>query len=213
MRSGTAPALVSLLLMASAAATAVPAASAHQIDSVGQYRIQIGWMQEPAVSGEPNGIELYVSPLDPALAPENQEFKDGISGLYKDLKIQLILKGNTTTLPLRADHNVPGKYFALVEPTIPGFYQVNILGSINDTIVSKSLHAPKVENEEYLRFPPLPESPILKDHENFEGRIAEMERSVELLESSQPLAHAAGYGGLAAGIAAVAISIVALRRK
>jgi len=207
MRSRVMFALLSLSLLA-----AVPPAHAHQIDAVGEYRIQIGWMQEPAVSGEPNGMELYVSPLDPAFAPEDQEFRDGISGLTKDLKIQLILRGDAITLPLRADHNVAGKYFALIEPTVPGFYQVNILGNIGETVVSKSLHAPKVENKEYLQFPPVPDDPIPEEHENFRDEIASVKASVERLESSQAYS-VIGDVGIGLGVGAIIIAVIALKRR
>jgi len=205
MSPKTAAVLFSLL-----AAAVIPAASAHQVDSAGEYRIEIGWMQDPAISGEPNGIELYVSPLNPALAPAKQEFKDGIKGLQKDLKIQMVLKGNVTTLPLRSDHNVPGKYFALIEPTIPGYYQVNVIGQIGETVVSKSLHAPKVENEEYLRFPPLPADPIVEEHETFRDELSQVKDSVATLESSRS-DPAVGYVGI--GIAAVAVAIAVIRRR
>jgi len=33
----------------------------HTIDSVEEYRLEIGWMNEPVVSGETNGIELFMS--------------------------------------------------------------------------------------------------------------------------------------------------------
>jgi len=35
----------------------------HTVDAVGEYRVEIGWMNEPVVSGETNAIEFYVSPL------------------------------------------------------------------------------------------------------------------------------------------------------
>jgi len=35
----------------------------HTVDGIGDYRIEIGWMNEPVVSGETNALELYVSPL------------------------------------------------------------------------------------------------------------------------------------------------------
>ena len=190
-----------------------PVISAHQIDSVGEYRIQIGWMNEPAISGESNGIELFVSPLDPELPPEKQLFKDGITGLQKDLKIQLVIDGDTVTLPLRVDHNVPGKYFALIEPTVDGFYQVNILGNINGTIISKSLHAPKVENKAHLQFPQLPDDKILAEHETFKDEIIQMQNSIEQLESSQTYSNA-GYIGVGIGISiAISISIISLIRR
>ncbi len=199
--------VTSLLLLA----VLVPAAHAHQIDAIGEYRIQIGWMSEPAVSNTPNGIELFVSPLDPSLPPEEQEFKDGIPLLYRDLRIQLVQNGTTITLPLRPDH-IPGKYFALVEPTNPGYYQVNVLGMINDTPASLSLHAPKVENKEYIQFPPQPEDPIIGEHEDFEEQIAEIRDSVRRLESSEP-GLGVGYVAVGIGIAAIATSAVAMRRR
>ena len=204
---------LALLFLCAAAPLAIPAASAHQVDSVdGKYRIQIGWMQEPAVSGEPNGIDLYVSPLDPSLDPEDQDFADGITGLQKDLKIQLVLKGDSITLPLRADHNVPGKYFALVEPTVPGYYQVNVVGGIGESVVSKSLHAPRVEDERHLLFPPPPEDPILKEHDDINEEVAAIRAAVGRLEAAQA-GPQPGHVGIALGAAAIAVAAVVARRR
>ncbi|MGB0855489.1 MAG: hypothetical protein ACPGQP_00445, partial [Nitrosopumilus sp.] len=75
-------------------------ANGHTIDSVGDYRVEIGWMNEPVVSGETNAIEFYVSPLEPNLDLEDQTFKNGITGLKKTVKIQLIYKDESITLPL-----------------------------------------------------------------------------------------------------------------
>ncbi|PIN97355.1 MAG: hypothetical protein COU45_03235, partial [Nitrosopumilus sp. CG10_big_fil_rev_8_21_14_0_10_33_7] len=67
-------------------------AFAHTIDSVGEYRLEIGWMNEPVVSGETNGIEFSVNRLEPGLELKEQKFKEGISGLEKSLKIELLFK-------------------------------------------------------------------------------------------------------------------------
>ena len=127
-------------------------AFAHTVDSVGEYRLEIGWMNEPVVSGETNGIELYISPLTPCpeisdvmKCAESQKFQNGIAGLEKSLKMQLVYKTEKITLSLSPDHNVPGKYYAFVDPTVAGFYQANVLGQIEDTTVSLSMHPPKVE--------------------------------------------------------------------
>ena len=55
----------------------------HTLDSVDEYRLEIGWMNEPVVSGETNGIELLVSHLEPGIDLKNQVFKNGIEGLEK----------------------------------------------------------------------------------------------------------------------------------
>ena len=38
-------------------------AFAHQVDAVGDYRIQIDWKNWPVVAGETNAINVYVSVL------------------------------------------------------------------------------------------------------------------------------------------------------
>ena len=76
-----------------------PSAFGHTIDAVGEYRLEIGWMNEPVVSGETNGIELFISPLTPCSDIEvamdcaaSQEFQNGIGGLEKEIKMQLVFK-------------------------------------------------------------------------------------------------------------------------
>ena len=102
-----------LLIIPSLAGTA----NGHTIDSVGDYRVEIGWMNEPVVSGETNAIEFYVSNLEPGLDLEDQIFKNGITGLKKTVKIQLIYKDESFMLPLSPDHDIPGKYYVFVNPT------------------------------------------------------------------------------------------------
>lgn len=183
------------------------AALAHQLDSVGEYRVQIGWQYEPAVSGEPNAIHLWVSPLDPSLPVEDQPFRDGITGLRKDLRLELVFDAQRTTLPLSADHDVPGKYYALVSPTEPGYYQVNILGRVGETDFNKALHAPKVENREFIRFPAPGADELDRvgaDLDLVEGRVSE-------LEASGP--DPGTYALLALASAAAAMSALALYRR
>ena len=138
----------------------VGVAHAHTVDSVGEYRVEIGWLNEPVVSGETNAIEFFASPLEPCpniedriKCAESQPFEDGIAGLEDTVKMKLLFKGKTITLPLVADHNTIGQYHAFVTPTISGFYQANIIGTIQDTPISLSMHPPKVEERAYIEFP------------------------------------------------------------
>ena len=47
-------------------------AFAHQVDAVGDYRIQIDWKNWPVVAGEANAIIVYVSEMDKILEPVDQ---------------------------------------------------------------------------------------------------------------------------------------------
>ena len=184
----------------------------HTVDSVGDYRLEIGWMNEPVVSGETNGIELYVSPLDPNLPLEEQEFKNGVEGLEKSLKMQLVLQEKKITLPLVSDHNISGKYYAFVNPTVAGFYQANILGDIGDTKVSLSMHPPKVDERGYIEFPEssdLTLNQLIDGHTALVGEVKDLNESVSKLEESNSQMNI-GYIGIGLGIIGIVIALIAL---
>ncbi|MBT8252154.1 MAG: hypothetical protein KJO99_04915, partial [Nitrosopumilus sp.] len=157
----------------------------HTVDSVGEYRVEIGWMNEPVVSGETNAIEFFVSPLEPGLELEDQVFKNGIVGLKKTVKIKLIYKDESITLPLSPDHNIPGKYYAFINPTISGFYQANILGTIEDTPISLSMHPPKVDERSYIEFPEpsdITVTQMIDGHTALIEDVSELKDSVSIME-------------------------------
>lgn len=184
-------------------------AYAHTVDSAGEYRLEIGWINEPAISGEANGIELYVSELDPNLPAEDQDFKNGIKDLEKDLKIQLAYKTEKINLPLKSDHNTPGKYYAMVDPTITGFYQVNVLGKIDETLVSKSMHPPKVENRTFIEFPIREGEAILSEHKTLTEEIKETLTRIENTDENFEV----GYVGVGLGLAGIIIASVAISKR
>ena len=186
-------------------------AYAHTIDSIGEYRVEIGWMNEPVVSGDTNAIEFYVSPLVPDLDLKDQVFENGISGLNKTVKIQLVYKDESIMLPLSPDHNIPGKYYAFVNPTISGFYQANILGTIEDTPISLSMHPPKVEERSYIEFPEptdLTLNQIIDGHTALIADINNLKESVKNLEEIQ--ANNMEYVGIGVGVIGIVIAIIAL---
>ena len=187
----------------------------HTVDSVGDYRLEIGWMNEPVVSGETNGIELYVSPLEPGLSLEEQEFKNGVSGLEKYLKMQLVLKDEKITLPLSPDHNIPGKYYAFVNPTVSGYYQANILGNIGDTTVSLSMHPPKVDERAYIEFPEssdLTLNQLIDGHTAVVGEVNDLKESIAKIENSN-YENMVGYLGIGLGIAGIVIASISLGKS
>ena len=183
----------------------------HTIDSVGDYRVEIGWMNEPVVSGETNAVEFYVSPLKPGIELENQVFQNGISGLKNTVKIKLLFKDENIILPLSPDHNIPGKYYAFVNPTVSGFYQANILGIIVDTPISLSMHPPKVAERSYIEFPEPSDITItqmIDGHTALIEDLNDLKESVDILEETQ--SYNERYAGIGVGIIGIVIAVIAL---
>lgn len=187
----------------------------HTIDSVDNYRLEIGWMNEPVVSGETNGIELFVNPLEPDLDLKNQIFQNGIPDLEKSLKMQLVFEDHKITLPLEADHNIPGKYYAFVNPTISGYYQANILGTIGESTVSLSMHPPKVDERSYIEFPEssdLTLNQLIDGHTTVVGEINDLKESISELEKSN-MQLSLGFAGIIIGLIAIVIAVIALLKS
>jgi hypothetical protein len=183
----------------------------HTIDSVGEYRVEIGWMNEPVVSGETNAIEFYVSPLEPGLELEDQIFQNGVLDLKKTVKIKLTYKDQSITLPLSPDHNIPGKYHAFINPTVSGFYQANILGTIEDTPISLSMHPPKVAERSYIEFPEpsdLTVTQMIDGHTALIEDVSNLKKLVHDLEKTQ--LNNVGYAGIGVGIIGIIIAVIAL---
>ena len=214
---------LSLLLIPSFAGIAY----GHTVDAVGEYRVEIGWMNEPVVSGETNALELYISPLmdcpDISISMEcanSQEFQNGIEGLRKLLKVQFVYdKTQTITLPLVDDHDVPGKYYAFITPTVSGYFQANLIGKILDIPVNLSMHPPPIAERSYIEFPELSDltlTEIIDDNTKLVERIASLENSVKNLENSnnqmQDEIDVNDIWGTGIGIIAIIIAIIALMK-
>ena len=198
---------------------------AHTVDAVGEYRIEIGWMNEPVVSGDTNGLELYVSPLVdcpdisiPLECANSQKFQNGIEGLRKLLKIQFVYdKTQTIILPLVVDHNIPGKYYAFITPTVSGYFQANLVGKILETPVNLSMHPPPIAERSYIEFPESSDfalTEVITDNAKLVERITSLENSIQNLENSgnqmQNEIDVNDILGTAIGIIAVIIAIIAL---
>lgn len=115
-----------LVLAAWAMSFSVSTASAHGHAKAGEYEIEIGFHNEPAYVGEPNGLDLFIA---------NEDTGQKIDNLSDKLKAEIIFGSSKREVKIKPQWEVSGAYTADVLPTQVGDYTWHIWGDINGTPV------------------------------------------------------------------------------
>lgn len=103
---------------------------AHGHTDVGIYELVIGFHNEPAYAGEPNGLDLFVT---------NTETEEPVNGLEETLRVEIIYGRSTRELTMRTQYGQEGAYTADILPTAAGDYTWHIWGDIEGTPVDVSM--------------------------------------------------------------------------
>jgi len=109
-------------------------AAAHETRMVGPYTFVVGWVSEPAVAGQSNGLDLTVTDTADGKAVE---------GLEKTLTAQVITGGGakTRTLELAPDGDQPGHYTSGFVPTRVGDYTFHLSGMAGTTKIDEKFES------------------------------------------------------------------------
>ena len=95
---------------------------------MGDYEIEIGWVNEPPVAGQLNGIEISVSNTSTG---EAQPVED-----VSSLTVTISYGGQSKELTLEPlGEDTPGQFEAPILPTVPGQYTIAFGGQLGDTAV------------------------------------------------------------------------------
>jgi hypothetical protein len=97
---------------------------------VGDYELVIGFHNEPAYQGEPNGLDLFVTDLTTG---------EPVNGLEETLQAEIIYGASKQELTIEAQWGQDGAYTAYVIPTEAGDYTWHIWGEIEGTPVDVSM--------------------------------------------------------------------------
>ena len=138
--------ITACLLTLIALLTGYQTAFAHDSVTVGDYELELGWVNEPPVAGQQNAIVVNVSNTS---GGEAQPVED-ISALtvivsYGDQSKALTLQ------PLGED--TPGQFVAPILPTIPGQYTISLGGKLGNTDVNVEVEPEEVQAADILQFP------------------------------------------------------------
>lgn len=103
---------------------------AHGHLEVDKYELTIGFKNEPAYNGEPNGLDLRVV---------NTETDEPVTGLADTLQAELIFGSSNRVLDIRAVWGQDGAYTADIFPVQEGDYTWRIFGEIEGVPVDVSM--------------------------------------------------------------------------
>ena len=105
-------------------------AAAHGRTEAGDYELVIGFHNEPAYQGEPNGLDLFVT---------NLESDERVNGLEDTLRVEIIYGSSKKELQIEPQFGQDGAYTAHLIPTETGDYTWHIFGTIEETPVDVSM--------------------------------------------------------------------------
>jgi hypothetical protein len=183
-------ALLSVLLMASV--------SGHEEREVGDYTFDVGFLNEPAYSGEQNGLFLHVSQGD-----------EPVEGLEDTLQATVSYGDQTRDLELSPSFSEPGAYEAVFFPTAAGAYTFHITGQVEDLEIDEEFTSgpdtfAEVQDVTGGQFPVQlpPAADVARDAEAGAGAA-----------TTATIALVAGIGGLLAGLVALGIALTARGRR
>ncbi|HEY8475234.1 MAG TPA: hypothetical protein VIN09_00040 [Chloroflexota bacterium] len=191
----TAASAAALVLLLGMASTAL----AHEHRQVGKYELTVGFLTEPALQGQPNGVDLRV---------KNVETDQPVTGLENTLKVTVSYGGGPAReFSLRPRFNTPGAYNAEFIPTRPGTYVFTFVGTIEGQEVNERFESGpgrfnNVQPASELMFPEVDPLP---------GELADLARQAQAdAQSAVQRATLFGVAGIAVGAIGVVLAVVAL---
>ncbi|MGI8552557.1 MAG: hypothetical protein ACR2PL_17475 [Dehalococcoidia bacterium] len=179
-------------------------ASAHEKRTVaGKYTFVVGFLNEPAIVEQPNGIDPTFTD-----ASTNQP----IEGLEKSLKTQIIIGGESENVTLSPRFGMPGKYTANVIPTKAGTWKFHFSGKINsdnldETFTSGPGRFNDVESKDALQFP-------VKEPATLElaNQAATAKAAADSAKSSARTGMMVGIVGIVVGLLGLGVAGIALQQ-
>jgi hypothetical protein len=119
-------------------------AAAHTTIHVGNYDVEIGWVDEPPIIGQRNAIVVNVS---------NTTAADSAVDISK-LTVNVNYGGETKTLTLQPlSEDTTNQYIGPILPLVAGQYTVQLRGQLDSTDISTDVQPEEVVPADTLAFP------------------------------------------------------------
>jgi hypothetical protein len=136
--------VTSSLITIMALLLSIQTAFAHTTVHVGNYDVEVGWVNEPPIVGERNYVVVNVS---------NTSSTSSEVDISK-LTVNVTYGGQSKTLTLQPfSEDTKNRYIAPILPTAPGQYTVQLRGLLDSTTISTDVTPEEVAPAETLAFP------------------------------------------------------------
>ena len=191
-------------------------ASAHERRTVaGRYTFVVGWLTEPALLEEPNGLDLRIT---------NVQTNEPVEGAEKSLKADVTAGGQTRTFELKARFGQRGAYTADLIPTRAGSWSFRFYGTLDGTPIDERFESgpgrfddvrPKGDLQFPAQVPSAGELAQRLGQPAEAGRPAaepspDVQRALDRADQARTTAIAFGVAGIAVGLAGTALAVYAL---
>lgn len=174
-------------------------ASAHEHRHVGEFELTVGFLNEPAIVEEPNGLDLRVMRGE----GDNAEPVEGLAGT---LQAEIIYGDQRLPLQIEPRFGQPGAYRANIIPTATGAYTFHIFGTIDGTPVDETFTSgpdtfSEVTGRDALTFP------------NQVDQVYSIQQTASDANDSASTAMMLGIGGIVAGVLGLILGVLAFARS
>jgi hypothetical protein len=173
-------------------------AAAHETRPIGKLQFVVGFMVEPPLLGQPNGIDLKIT---------NAETKQPVEGAEKTLKAAVAFGGGAPKeFPLRARFGVPGGYTSEIIPTRAGSYIFTFTGTVGEQTVNEKFESGPgrfgdVEPTDRIQFPETVPA------------VGDLARQVQAADARAQTATTLAYVGAGLGVLGTVLAALALARR
>ena len=186
----------------------LPAAPAHAHESreVGPFEVVVGWWEEPAFAGQPNGPEITIERDGEPVEDEDVE-----------LEVELSFGDQSATYELEPAFGEDGNYNADLVPTRAGTYEFHFTGTvegeeIDEVFTSGPETFNDIQEPAALAFP-VPDPSNADLAERLERETVRLASDMEDSGGSDTTARTLAIVALIGAVAAVALAGVGVVRK
>ena len=140
------------MILAALAVATTAVALAHGDEEVGDYKLVVGFFNEPAYEGGVNAVSVRVTRSDDSAGMSGSTGMSGMShsddavgveGLDQTLQVEVTYVPTSTskTMDLLAVYGDPGHYVAYFIPTAPGHYRFRLIGTIEGDEIDETFES------------------------------------------------------------------------